>query len=78
MNSRGVYTGDQMFVVSQREGELAEAFGYNHLTDPYQLNRIPFERIENGPDLKAELSRLLKETNDSWYREKICSDFLSY
>jgi arylsulfatase A-like enzyme len=78
MNSRGVYTGDQMFVVSQREGEPAEAFGYNHLTDPYQLNRIPFERIENGPDLKAELSRLLKETNDSWYREKICSDFLSY
>ncbi len=77
-NSRGVYTGDQMFVVSQRDGDLAEAFGYNNVTDPYQLNKIPFEKIENGHDLKAELSRLLKETNDSWYQEKTCSDFLSY
>jgi hypothetical protein len=77
-DSRGVYTGDQMFVVRQSEGDLAEAFGYNNVTDPYQLNKIPYERMQNGPDLKAELSRLLRETNDGWFQAKICSDFLVY
>jgi arylsulfatase A-like enzyme len=78
MKSRGIYTGDQMFVVRESEGTFAEAYGYKHINDPYQLNKIPYEKIENGQDLRAELARLLRETNDRWYEEKICSDFLAY
>ncbi|MCK5464256.1 MAG: sulfatase-like hydrolase/transferase, partial [Bacteroidales bacterium] len=78
MNSRGVYTGDQMFIVRENEGELAEAYVYDNITDPYQQNKVPFEEVENGQELRAELFRFLRETNDRWYQEKICSDFLSY
>ena len=78
MKSRGVYTGDQMFVVREGEGTYAEAYGYDNINDPYQLHKIPFDKIENAQYLRTELVSLLKETNDKWFQEKICSDFLAY
>ena len=78
MKSRGVYTGDQMFVVRESGGTFAEAYGYDNINDPYQLHKIPFDKIENGQDLRTELVRLLKVTNDKWFQEKICSDLLAY
>jgi arylsulfatase A-like enzyme len=77
--SRGVYTGHQTFVVEEGwNGEMAETFCYNNDNDPYQINKIPFEALQNGQELKAELARLLKETNDLWYTDKVCTDFLDY
>ena len=76
--SRGVYTGDQTLVVVQAKDNTTEVYGYDNVKDPNQLNRIPFEELKNGSELKIELSRLLKETNDLWYQDKICADFLKY
>lgn len=75
--SRGVYTGDQTLVVLNMDGKT-EVYGYDNITDPSQLNRIPFAEVENGPALKAELERLLKTTEDKWYTDKTCTDFLNY
>ncbi len=80
MESRGVYTGKYMFVVTENTGILTEVYCYDNEKDPYQMNKIPFEdlKTETGEQLKMELTELLKNTNDKWYQEKICSDFLSY
>ena len=78
--SRGVYTGKYMFVVSENMGGSPEVYCYDNERDPYQMNKISFENIDTqtGVHLKMELTALLKNTNDRWYQEKICSGFLSY
>ncbi|WP_297086616.1 sulfatase [uncultured Draconibacterium sp.] len=76
--SRGVYTGNQTLVVLLNEDGQTEVYGYDNIKDPNQLNRIPFTNVKNGPELKTELEHLLKSTNDKWYTENICSDFLNY
>ena len=67
-----------MLVVRENAGKPVEVFCYDNEIDSYQLNKIPFEEIKNGQILKTELASLLKEINDRWYQEKICSDFLNY
>lgn len=76
--SRGVYTGKFTFVVEEENNETREVYAYQNEIDPYQLNKIPFADLVNGNDLKAELVRLLKETNDRWYQQSVCADFLDY
>ena len=80
MNSRGVYTGKYMFVVSENTSGPTEVYCYDNERDPYQINKISFENLDTqtGKYLKHELATLLKNTNDKWYQEQICSDFLSY
>lgn len=80
MKSRGVYTGKYMFVVTENEGGPPEAFCYDNEKDPYQMNKISLENLDTqtGEYLKKELAALLKNTNDKWYQEGMCSDFLSY
>jgi arylsulfatase A-like enzyme len=80
LKSRGVYTGKYMFVVTENTGILTEVYCYDNEKDPYQMNKIPYEDLDTqtGEQLKMELTELLKNTNDKWYQEKICSDFLSY
>lgn len=80
MKSRGVYTGKYMFVVTENEGGPPEVYCYDNEKDPYQMNKISYEHLDTqtGEHLKRELTALLKNTNDKWYQEKICSDFLSY
>lgn len=76
--TRGVYTGKNMFVVEEESDGSMLVYGYDNEKDPYQMNKIRFEEIQNGPDLKRELARLLKDTNDSWCRDKKFAEFLSY
>ncbi|MBT3384478.1 MAG: sulfatase [Prolixibacteraceae bacterium] len=77
-NSRGIYTGKQTLVVVQKDNNVSEVFGYDNINDPNQLTKVPIEEIKNGVELKTELARLLKETSDFWYTNKICADFLNY
>ena len=77
-NKRGIYTGKQTLVVAKNDDNSPEIYGYDNIKDPNQINKISFEKLENGPELKAELTRLLKETNDIWYTNKIYADFLNY
>ena len=77
-NSRGVYTGKYMFVVQEKDGKLENAFCYDNENDPYQLNRIGAEEMDENivKELKNELFALLSETEDRWYSEGICKEFL--
>lgn len=78
-NSRGVYTGDFIFVVEEQNNKFGNAFIYNNKSDPYQLNRIKADQMDKNllKEMKVELNKLLKETNDSWYQNGICSSFLA-
>ena len=78
LNSRGIYTGNQTLVVLNSKNNGTEVFGYDNINDPEQLIKIAFNEMENAEELKNELERLLKITGDSWFLEKICSDFLKY
>ncbi|MFY0653566.1 MAG: sulfatase [Cyclobacteriaceae bacterium] len=82
MNSvfRGVFTGDHTFVVREKENKAVEIFCYDNIKDPYQLNKISFENMEEllRTSLKLQLEKLLKKTNDRWYQEGVADDFLSY
>lgn len=75
--SRGVYTGDQTLIVLDNNGKT-EVYAYDNINDPEQMTRIPYPEVRNGPQLKAELERLLKTTGDQWVSNKICNDFLQY
>ena len=78
--SRGIYTGKYMFVMTEEGGTPAEIFCYDNEKDPYQLNRIPMENMERetAEELIRELAVLLRNTNDKWYQERICSDIIPY
>lgn len=76
--SRGVYTGKYMFVVEQAVKNEMTVYGYDNESDPGQLIKIPFDDLTEGNSLKSELARLLRETNDSWYQEKVFADFMGY
>ncbi len=78
LKSRGIYTGKLTFVVTEEKGEFVEAYCYDNISDPYQLNKIPYNEVHKGNELRAQLAALLKQTNDRWSQEKICSEFLPY
>ncbi len=69
-----------MLVLKEEGGSPEEAYCYNNKTDPYQMQKIPLEELDQltGERLLKELSTLLRNTNDRWFQEKICSDLLSY
>jgi len=76
--SRGVYTGNFTLVVEEKDNETVEVYAYDNVSDPYQLSKTMFEDLPDGPELKKELEGLLKKTNDRWYQQKVCDDFLDY
>lgn len=78
-NSRGVYTGKYMFVVSEKGGKLEKAFYYDNEADPYQLNRIPASDMDQKllNELKANLYQLLTSTEDRWHKDGVCEEFFS-
>lgn len=82
MNSktRGVFTGEYTFVVREDQNQASEIYCYDNKRDPNQLDRIAFEELSSAvsSELKSSLERLLKQTNDRWYQEKVASNFLSY
>lgn len=79
-DTRGVYTGDYMFIVREEDGTAIESYCYDNNADPCQMSRIPFAEMD--PDLREnlrkELRDLLIDTKDRWYQEKICTVFLSW
>lgn len=77
-NSRGVYTGDYTFVVEEKNNTFAEAYLYDNNKDPYQLVKVTAAQMnkEQLKKMKKDLIKLLKETNDSWYQNDICMNFL--
>ena len=76
---RGVYTGRYTFVVQEESGQFKDAFCYDNQADPYQLQRIPVDEMEESMarELKTALYGLLKATNDRWYREGVCAKFFA-
>ena len=78
--SRGVYTGKYMLVVKEEGGSPEEVYCYDNEIDPYQMRKISLEELDQltGDRLLKELSTLLRNTNDRWFQEKICSNLLSY
>lgn len=76
--SRGIFTGYYTLVVEEENSAPNNIYAYDNEKDPYQMNKIPYSNLINGIELKSELARLLKETNDLWYQEKIRADFLDY
>lgn len=79
-DSRGLYTKKHTFVVSEKKGYVNEVYCYDNIKDPYQLNRIALKDMDNSlrEDLKNQLTQLLIKTDDRWYQEGVCSDFLTY
>ena len=77
---RGVFTGDYTFVVRTKDDEPVDVFCYDNLNDPYQLNKISFDDMEESlrTSMKSKLEELLRKTNDRWYQEQIASVFLNY
>ena len=67
-----------MFVVEEAANNVMRVYGYDNESDPYQLIKIQFDELKNGIDLRTELARLLRETNDSWYKERVFEDFIGY
>ena len=78
-NSRGFYSGDYTFVVKQKDGKLLEAYMYDNTVDPYQIKSVSYEDMDAAQlrEFKATLNKLLKDTNDPWYTNGVCKEFLS-
>ncbi|MDW5289184.1 sulfatase [Formosa sp. PL04] len=86
-NARGVLT--DRYTLCLRESKkpwdeqsgqsLSEAFIYDNLRDPYQVKKINIkEEPEVSKALLVELSKLLKKTNDPWFKEKKYADIIPY
>ncbi|MFB9057818.1 sulfatase [Mariniflexile ostreae] len=86
-NSRGVLSNRYSLCLTENKTQwnlsegtkLAEAFIYDNLEDPYQLNKIDIKEIpEIAENLLKELGTLLRKTNDPWYQQKKYNDIIPY
>ncbi|TGV04767.1 sulfatase family protein [Flavivirga rizhaonensis] len=86
-NSRGVFTDRYSLCLRENKKQwdkdkgtkVEEAFFYDNLKDPYQLNKIDIkEQPEVSNVLLKELARLLEKTNDPWFQEKKYKDIIPY
>ena len=69
--ARGIRTARYtMEVAIRRDGGLDSIQIYDDWLDPYQLHNIDYREVpELFASLAAQLSALLEESNDSWYRD---------
>jgi arylsulfatase A-like enzyme len=76
-NSRGIYTGKYMFVVREKDGNMERAFAYDNENDPAQMHQIAADELptELLSMFKADLYKLLEETEDSWFTNGVCAEF---
>jgi len=74
--SRGVLTNRYSLCINENKKQtnkkgtatIAEAFIYDNLLDPYQLNKIDIkEKPKLAKQLLSKLGQLLKKVNDPWY-----------
>ena len=86
-NSRGVLTNRYTLCLRENKKqwdtkkgtELAEAFLYDIVEDPYQLNKIPLsEKPEVAKKLLKMLGEKLKMANDPWFQKRRYSDVIVY
>ncbi|WP_282124592.1 sulfatase family protein [Algibacter mikhailovii] len=86
-NSRGVFTDRYSLCLRENKKQwdkqdattIAEAFIYDNLKDPYQLNKIDINAIpEVSKELLTQLSILLEQTNDPWFQDKRYSHIIPY
>lgn len=83
-NARGIYSGRYTLAVkdNKKAGEVKqayEAYMYDNLKDPYQLNKLNLEdRPTESRQLLIELGKLLKEKNDPWYQKKKFKNIIPY
>lgn len=79
--SRGLYTGDYTFVVHTEDRKnFAEAYYYDNIKDPYQLQKIVGEDMDATlvKKFKVELVSQLKAIDDQWAQDNICGEYLEY
>ena len=78
-DSRGVQTerytlcikDDKAYFNKNKTRKIKEAFIYDNVQDPYQLNKIDIKDIPDvSQKLLQDLARLLKKTNDPWYQKR--------
>lgn len=78
--ARGLKTARYTFELDiDRSGALTRMLLFDDLTDPYQMQ--PLSEGENSElvaELCRELGRLLRETDDVWYRERVLADRIPY
>ncbi len=80
-SSRGIKTHRYTlaFYIDKENHQLVRTLFYDDQKDPYQLTNIqPDPADQSFRELCAQLSGLLKETDDPWYRERILSDWIPY
>jgi len=78
--ARGVKTARYTFELDvDRSGNLEKMLLFDDVADPYQMNPLPAEDYpELTAELGRELGRLLRETDDVWYRERILDGTVCY
>ncbi|GAA4232826.1 sulfatase [Postechiella marina] len=86
-NSRGVMTKRYTLCVQENKkpwnsdegSKVEEAYYYDNLNDPYQLNKI---KLQTNPEvskfLLSSLGALLEKTNDPWFKKKRFNDLIIY
>lgn len=78
--ARGVKTATHTMELSvDRSGALQRVLLFDDVHDPYQMQGIaPEEAPELFAGLCRELARLLRDTDDVWYRERVLGELLPY
>lgn len=78
--SRGIKTARYTLAITiGRKKQLKEILFFDDKNDPYQMNSLPITaHPEAFRELCAQLSKLLKQANDPWYREKILNELIPY
>lgn len=79
--ARGVKTDRYTLAITidKKTKQLKEVLLFDDLKDPYQMNNLSVEKNrELFKSLCSQLPALLKNANDTWYKEKILSDIIPY
>ena len=86
-HSRGVQTNqytlcitdDKSYFKKTKTHKIKEAFVYDNINDPYQLNKIDIKDVPSvSKELLQDLAKLLKKTNDPWYQKRYFEDIIPY
>ncbi|WP_111706826.1 sulfatase family protein [Lutibacter citreus] len=86
-NSRGIFSGKYTLCLEENKKqwdtdkgtEISEAYLYDNINDPYQLNKINIKDLpEVANKLLKSLGKKLKMANDPWFQQKKYSETIPY
>lgn len=82
-NARGVLTEKYTLCLKENgradNKRITEAYIYDNVNDPYQLNKIGIAEVPStSKELLKHLANLLEQTNDPWYQTKKYSSIIPY